>query len=190
MKFWLDRGTDGFRMDVINHISKRDGLPDATVVEPEAPFQPPWEHAANGSVLAFFATHATADLSQAEGARVHQGNEPRGPLQSVLAPVVRRTELTGAEYDVITVGETPFTADPSVLVEYVLPENKELQMVFCFDHMYIDGPSRPAPRDVGSLGMTDTGPALTVKPWKLTDLKKALGDRQEQMYELNGWNSL
>jgi oligo-1,6-glucosidase len=29
MKFWLDKGIDGFRMDVINFISKEEGLPDA-----------------------------------------------------------------------------------------------------------------------------------------------------------------
>ena len=29
MVWWLDRGVDGFRMDVINFISKIDGLPDA-----------------------------------------------------------------------------------------------------------------------------------------------------------------
>ena len=29
MTWWLDRGVDGFRMDVINFISKADGLPDA-----------------------------------------------------------------------------------------------------------------------------------------------------------------
>lgn len=28
MKFWLDKGIDGFRMDVINFISKVEGLPD------------------------------------------------------------------------------------------------------------------------------------------------------------------
>lgn len=33
MRWWLDRGVDGFRMDVINFISKVDGLPD-TVVTP------------------------------------------------------------------------------------------------------------------------------------------------------------
>ena len=39
MRWWLDRGVDGFRMDVINHISKNvvegsPGLPDAEVVGP------------------------------------------------------------------------------------------------------------------------------------------------------------
>ena len=28
MKFWLDKGVDGFRMDVIPFVSKREGLPD------------------------------------------------------------------------------------------------------------------------------------------------------------------
>lgn len=28
MKFWIDKGVDGFRMDVINKIAKEDGLPD------------------------------------------------------------------------------------------------------------------------------------------------------------------
>ncbi|MBQ3790853.1 MAG: alpha-glucosidase [Lachnospiraceae bacterium] len=38
IRFWLDRGVDGFRMDVINFISKREGLPDGI----------PWIPAVNG----------------------------------------------------------------------------------------------------------------------------------------------
>lgn len=34
MRFWLARGVDGFRMDVINFISKTPGLPDGNVVQP------------------------------------------------------------------------------------------------------------------------------------------------------------
>jgi oligo-1,6-glucosidase len=33
MKFWLEKGIDGFRMDVINFISKEPGLPDGEVHE-------------------------------------------------------------------------------------------------------------------------------------------------------------
>jgi oligo-1,6-glucosidase len=33
MRWWLDRGIDGFRMDVINHISKDPSLPDGHVRE-------------------------------------------------------------------------------------------------------------------------------------------------------------
>jgi len=39
MYFWLDRGCDGFRMDVINYISKEAGLPDAPVSKPGSEFQ-------------------------------------------------------------------------------------------------------------------------------------------------------
>ncbi len=35
MRFWLDKGVDGFRMDVITMISKTPGLPDAPVTSPD-----------------------------------------------------------------------------------------------------------------------------------------------------------
>ena len=34
IRFWLDKGVDGFRMDVINFISKEPGLPDAPITKP------------------------------------------------------------------------------------------------------------------------------------------------------------
>ena len=37
MRFWLDRGVDGFRMDVIPFISKRPGLPDLAEAERAKP---------------------------------------------------------------------------------------------------------------------------------------------------------
>ncbi len=39
MRFWLDRGMDGFRLDVINLIAKADDLPDAPVTEPDQEYQ-------------------------------------------------------------------------------------------------------------------------------------------------------
>ena len=39
MRFWLDRGTDGFRMDVINFISKEPMLPDAPVTNKNSELQ-------------------------------------------------------------------------------------------------------------------------------------------------------
>lgn len=40
MHWWLKKGIDGFRMDVINFIAKAPGLPDAPVIEPDRPYQP------------------------------------------------------------------------------------------------------------------------------------------------------
>ncbi|KFZ01240.1 hypothetical protein V500_00837 [Pseudogymnoascus sp. VKM F-4518 (FW-2643)] len=42
VRFWLDKGVDGFRLDVINFISKVGGLPDAPVTEPGKQ----WQHGA------------------------------------------------------------------------------------------------------------------------------------------------
>lgn len=51
MKFWLTKGVDGFRMDVINLISKTPGLPDAAVIVPDQEFQPAHLYYANGPRL-------------------------------------------------------------------------------------------------------------------------------------------
>lgn len=48
MNWWLDKGVDGFRMDVINLISKVPGLPDAPVVNPASPYQWGGQLFANG----------------------------------------------------------------------------------------------------------------------------------------------
>jgi oligo-1,6-glucosidase len=39
MEFWLQRGVDGFRVDVVNTYSKPPGLPDVPVTDPAAPYQ-------------------------------------------------------------------------------------------------------------------------------------------------------
>ncbi|EAL17183.1 hypothetical protein CNBN0120 [Cryptococcus deneoformans B-3501A] len=39
MHWWLKRGADGFRMDVINFIAKAPGLPDAPVIDPGRTYQ-------------------------------------------------------------------------------------------------------------------------------------------------------
>ncbi|EMD01007.1 glycoside hydrolase family 13 protein [Baudoinia panamericana UAMH 10762] len=51
LKFWLDRGCSGFRMDVINLISKVDGYPDAPIINPDVAYQPGNKHFANGPHL-------------------------------------------------------------------------------------------------------------------------------------------
>lgn len=51
LRFWLDRGVAGFRMDVINLISKVTSYPDAEVIEPSFPYQPGYKYYANGPRL-------------------------------------------------------------------------------------------------------------------------------------------
>ncbi|CAJ2507061.1 Uu.00g082470.m01.CDS01 [Anthostomella pinea] len=48
MRFWLDRGVDGFRVDCVNMYSKGTELPDAPVVDAGVFEQPSWSIHANG----------------------------------------------------------------------------------------------------------------------------------------------
>ncbi|EJT98285.1 alpha amylase [Dacryopinax primogenitus] len=143
MRWWLDKGVDGLRMDVINMISKPFGLPDAPITEPGKHLQPGWQMFTNGP-------------------RVHEF------LQEMHREVL-------SKYDLITVGETPFTHDVKTLAEYVLPKNKELQMVFTFELHDIDGT-----------------PRIPLKPRKfhLSSFKSIIHKYQTAMLSLGGWNSV
>ncbi|KAK3694180.1 glycoside hydrolase superfamily [Podospora appendiculata] len=51
LRFWLDRGVAGFRMDVINLVSKDQSFPDAEIVIPGQKYQPGTKYFANGPRL-------------------------------------------------------------------------------------------------------------------------------------------
>ena len=51
LHFWLNRGVSGFRMDVINLISKVQDFPDADIAVPGHKFQPGDKYYANGPRL-------------------------------------------------------------------------------------------------------------------------------------------
>lgn len=51
LRFWLDRGVSGFRMDVVNLISKDQRFPDADVVHGDRLYQPADKYFANGARL-------------------------------------------------------------------------------------------------------------------------------------------
>lgn len=48
MRFWLDRGIDGFRIDTVNKYSKRTDFVDAPITDPTSPYQPAPEMWCNG----------------------------------------------------------------------------------------------------------------------------------------------
>lgn len=112
MRWWLDKGVDGFRMDVIELLSKdvaEDGsLPDG----------PPLPHSELGAAHAFVAN----------GPRLHE-----------FLTEMRREVLDGR--DLMTVGETP-AASVADARRYTDPRGSGLSMVFTFEHMNLDtGPS-------------------------------------------------
>ncbi|KAF8124120.1 glycoside hydrolase family 13 protein [Boletus edulis] len=143
MRFWIDKGCDGFRMDVINIISKTPGLPDAPVVDDTQYYQP-------------------ASMYFANGPHVHEY------IQQMYRQVL-------SQHDLITVGETPFTHDASVLAAYVLPRNKQLNMVFNFELMDLDSPPESP---------------LVKKAWRLSELKAVVGRWQTYKRDEGYWNAV
>jgi oligo-1,6-glucosidase len=144
MRFWLDKGCDGFRMDVINCISKEPGFPDVPVADPDQKFQYGLLHRFNGPQVIPYLEE------------MHQAVLQHYP-------------------DVFTVGETPGVASPEQALPY-LKAGKPLQMIFHFEHMYID--HQP--------GKT----CFNHRPWKLPELKKILGRFMSYMQDHDGWDSL
>ena len=141
LRFWLNKGIDGFRMDVITLISKDPTFPDGPIIQNKA----------YGSYYA----------GCASGPRVHEY------LKEMNREVL-------SKYDIMTVGEAPHTSADEA-VPYTAAGEKELQMVFHFDHMHLDYDEN------GKYAKTRV---------KLTDLKRVMTEWQEKMHACNGWNSL
>jgi len=93
MSFWLDKGVDGFRMDVINLISKTPGLPDAPVILPGQEFQPADVHYANGPRLHEFLRGLRATLNQYDAFAVGEMPWVKAERDVLNAVVADRKEL-------------------------------------------------------------------------------------------------
>ena len=109
MRWWLDRGVDGFRMDVIDMISKDTSLPD-TVPRPGSRYGP-------------------GDQYFSCGPRNHEF------LQEMYREVFAGRNTGGAH--VLTVGEMPGVTIPQAIL-FTEPERHELDMVFQFEHVQLD----------------------------------------------------
>ena len=139
MNWWLKKGVDGFRMDVISLISKEPGLPDK-------------ETGING--------YATFNVS-ANGPHVHEY------LQEM-----RQKALNNA--DTITVGEcSGVTLEEAK--KYARNDEKELNMVFQFEHMDVDSDEKAG--------------KWTTRKMDLRNLKKILTRWQKGLQDI-AWNSL
>lgn len=140
MNWWLEKGVDGFRMDVISLISKE---------QPELPDKEP---GING--------YATFNVS-ANGPHVHEY------LQEM-----RQKALNNAY--TITVGEcSGVTLEEAK--KYARSDEKELNMVFQFEHMDVDSDEKAG--------------KWTTRKMDLRDLKKILTRWQKGLQDI-AWNSL
>ncbi len=81
----------------------------------------------------------------------------------------------------MTVGETPFTHHPDDIAAYVLPQNKELNMVFVFEIMDIDSG--------GVEGGAEAVSPLVHREWTLLKLKNITEKWQLFKREEGYWNA-
>ena len=104
MRWWLDMGVDGFRMDAINRLVKPKGLPDS----PNPPTPPVGIY---GYVVD----------------RTMCANRPG--IHELLHEL---NERAFSCYDIMVVGETG-NVDAAIAIDYVKEERREIDMVFHFE---------------------------------------------------------
>jgi len=131
MNWWLDRGVDGFRMDVVNLVSKAVGA-DAHL--PDGPLLP-----ASGL--------GDGSAAYVSGPRIHEF------LHEMHTEV-----FAGRDADLLTVGEMPgVTVEDARL--FTDPARAEVDMVFQFEHVGLDhGPGGKF--DVRPLRLSDLKASL------------------------------
>ncbi len=97
MRWWLDRGVDGFRMDVINLISKVANLPDGALI-PGTPYGDGFPFVMNGPrVHEFLHEMHEAVFAGRDGAFITVGETPGATLEDA----VLYTDPARAEVDMI-----------------------------------------------------------------------------------------
>jgi oligo-1,6-glucosidase len=97
MRWWLDRGVDGFRMDVINMISKDTSLPDVAP-RPGSPYGPCHQHVACGPRTHEFLQEMHREVFAGRDAHVLTVGEMPGVT---MADAVLFTDPQRAELDMI-----------------------------------------------------------------------------------------
>ena len=119
VRFWLAEGVDGFRLDVINYISKRDGLPDG--------------NATVGQVMGF-----TGVEHYFHGPHLHDHLAQLRREAFTRTGVEPGHEAPGADARPIMIGETP-GAGVEVARLLTSSQRDELDLIFSFDHLETPG---------------------------------------------------
>lgn len=111
MRFWLDKGIDGFRIDAANKLSKFLPFTDAPISDPTSFIQP-------------------SPTVWCNGPHIHE----------FLQEMDRNVLSHYRTYDnqaIMTVGEVSMCSDPALALPYVSAAQNELNMVLQFDMTHL-----------------------------------------------------
>lgn len=114
------------------------------------------------------------DADNPDNLPVVQAYQMFSNLEKVHTLLKKLNEELLFEYDIMTVGETSGLG-PEQALDYVGEHRNELDMVFQFEHMYLDAGS-------GGTGKWD------IRSWTLLDLKKIMSSWQTVLHG-KGWNA-
>jgi glycosidase len=142
VRFWLDKGIDGFRVDTVNRYSKDTSFLDVPVTDPTDETQLAFQNFTNGP-------------------RIHE-------YISLLRDVL-------TDYDVFTVGELPNTPEPRDVLRFISAREKQIDMVFNFDTVY--------------LGQTP-GDRFRIQEFTRADFKRELTKWQKVIQGTDAWTTV
>lgn len=141
IKWWLDKGIDGFRMDVIGFLSKHPDMP-------------------------------SVEVPKNSQQKYHKGEKYYANRDRTHELIQEMNQKLLSKYDIMTVGECAYISTDGAL-RYVEEKRHELNMVFQFEHMFLD--------------MID-GEYWSYKPFDFIEFKKILSKWQKDLHG-KGWNS-
>jgi oligo-1,6-glucosidase len=125
MRFWLERGVNGFRVDTVNMYSKPPGLPDAPVTDPSSPYQPAGLVYCNGPRMQEFLGEMNEILRPYDAITV--GELPHTPdMDTVLRYVsaeARQLDMV-FQFDVVDIGMGALTKFDTRPRDFTLPQFK------------------------------------------------------------------
>jgi oligo-1,6-glucosidase len=107
MRFWLERGIDGFRIDTVNKYSKDITFPDAEITDPSEVTQPAMKYYSNGPRMREFLLEMNDVFDKYDIFTV--GELPNTPLESDVMAYVsasRRQLNMVFNFDVVSLGQT------------------------------------------------------------------------------------